>query len=178
MAPTHSQRWLLAAATLVCALFQAQLRAQTIRWQPDVASDAWRTHSKQTGGGTRNTVEQAVVRGKPCLLLHDNDPKLSTNLDTTLDLPDSGLVKGLTLFPATHGDQPNRPNAYLALQLFPKTGGTSIFLTFRRADGTKLKLPLTVNPVPNHHADVNYHDTDTWLGVWTSLLQYAGYSIP
>jgi hypothetical protein len=50
--------------------------------------------------------------------------------------------------------------------------------TFRRADGTKLKLPLTVNPVPNHHADVNYHDTDTWLGVWTSLLQYAGYSIP
>ena len=136
MAPTHLPRWFLAASTLVCALFQAQLRAQTIRWQPDVASDAWRTHSKQTGGGTRNTVEQAVVRGKPCLLLHDNDPKLSTNLDTTLDLPDSGLVKGLTLFPATHGDQPNRPNAYLALQLFPKTGGTSIFLTFRRADGT------------------------------------------
>ena len=50
--------------------------------------------------------------------------------------------------------------------------------TFYRADGAKLKLPLTVNPVPGHHADVNYHDTDTWLRVWTSLLQHAGYTIP
>jgi hypothetical protein len=50
--------------------------------------------------------------------------------------------------------------------------------TFHRADGTKLRLPLTVNPVPNHHADVRHHDTDTWLRVWTSLLQHAGYTIP
>ena len=50
--------------------------------------------------------------------------------------------------------------------------------TFHRADGARLRLPLTVNPVPGHHADVNCHSTRKWFELWTSLLRHAGYSIP
>lgn len=50
--------------------------------------------------------------------------------------------------------------------------------TFHRADGTPLSLPLTVNPVPGHHADLNYHSTRQWLDLWRSLLRQAGYSAP
>jgi len=50
--------------------------------------------------------------------------------------------------------------------------------TFRRADGTRLKLPLTVNPVPGHHADMAFHSTRQWFDLWTSLLRHAGYSTP
>lgn len=47
--------------------------------------------------------------------------------------------------------------------------------TFHRADGTPLKTPLTVNPAPEHNADVNNHNTRQWWLLWTSLLQDAGY---
>ncbi len=48
--------------------------------------------------------------------------------------------------------------------------------TFFRADGTPLKLPLTVNPAPGHHADLDYHFTRHWLDLWHSLLRHAGYA--
>lgn len=50
--------------------------------------------------------------------------------------------------------------------------------TFHRADGTRLRLPLTVNPVPEHHADMAFHSTRQWFDLWTSLLRHAGYSAP
>jgi len=50
--------------------------------------------------------------------------------------------------------------------------------TFHRVDGTRLKLPLTVNPVPGHHADMAFHSTRQWFDLWTSLLRHAGYSTP
>jgi len=50
--------------------------------------------------------------------------------------------------------------------------------TFLRADGTRLRLPMTVNPVPGHHADMAYHSTRRWFDLWTSLLRHAGYSTP
>lgn len=47
---------------------------------------------------------------------------------------------------------------------------------FFRADGTPLKLPLTVNPAPGHHADLDEHFTRHWLELWHSLLHHAGYN--
>jgi hypothetical protein len=47
--------------------------------------------------------------------------------------------------------------------------------SFFRADGTPLKLPLTINPAPDHHADLDYHFTRHWLELWHSLLRHAGY---
>ncbi len=45
--------------------------------------------------------------------------------------------------------------------------------TFWRADGSKLKLPLTVNPAPAHLADVNGHLTQEYWELWLSLLRQA-----
>ena len=42
--------------------------------------------------------------------------------------------------------------------------------TFFRADGSPVKLPLTVNPAPAHNADEKEHHTAGWLRVWMSLL--------
>ncbi len=50
--------------------------------------------------------------------------------------------------------------------------------TFHRADGTRLKLPLTVNPVPGHHADMAFHSTQQWFDLWTSLVRHVGFSVP
>ena len=50
--------------------------------------------------------------------------------------------------------------------------------TFHRADGTRLELPLTVNPIPGHHADVAFHSTRRWFDLWVSLIEHAGYSAP
>ena len=47
--------------------------------------------------------------------------------------------------------------------------------TFHRADGTKVELPLTVNPAPGHHAGIDAGLTRQWWTVWHSLLRDAGY---
>ena len=47
--------------------------------------------------------------------------------------------------------------------------------TFHRADGTKVELPLTVNPAPAHLADVSAHSTQEYWSLWLSLLRHAGY---
>lgn len=46
--------------------------------------------------------------------------------------------------------------------------------TFFRADGTPLKLPLTVNPAPEHHADLDAPFTRPWLDLWHSLVLGSG----
>jgi len=46
--------------------------------------------------------------------------------------------------------------------------------TFHRADGTPLSLPLTVNPIPGHHADLNAHNSKQWWDLWRSILSEAG----
>lgn len=48
--------------------------------------------------------------------------------------------------------------------------------SFFRADGTPLRLPLTTNPAPGHHADIDHHFSGHWLRLWHSLLQHAGYN--
>ena len=50
--------------------------------------------------------------------------------------------------------------------------------TFYRADGTEVKLPLTVNPAPAHNAQLERHSTLQWWDLWTSLLEYAGFYVP
>ncbi len=50
--------------------------------------------------------------------------------------------------------------------------------TFHRADGARVELPLTVNPAPDHNADVNNHATARWWELWYSLLVQAGYERP
>ena len=47
--------------------------------------------------------------------------------------------------------------------------------TFHRADGTRLSLPLTVNPIPGHDANMNHHRTRQWFKLWMSLIQEAGW---
>lgn len=46
--------------------------------------------------------------------------------------------------------------------------------TFNRADGTPLELPLTVNPIPGHDANMDHHSTRQWYALWMSLIQEAG----
>ncbi|MFO7902887.1 MAG: LamG-like jellyroll fold domain-containing protein [Pirellulaceae bacterium] len=48
--------------------------------------------------------------------------------------------------------------------------------TFHRADGTPLELPLTVNPIPGHDADMDHHSTRQWFDLWMSLIREAGWS--
>lgn len=47
--------------------------------------------------------------------------------------------------------------------------------TFHRADGTRLALPLTVNPIPGHNASMNHHAARQWFDLWMSLIQEAGW---
>ena len=47
--------------------------------------------------------------------------------------------------------------------------------TFHRADGSRIHLPLTVNPAPAHNADMRKHLTQAYWKLWRSLLQEAGY---
>jgi len=42
--------------------------------------------------------------------------------------------------------------------------------TFFRADGSRVQLPLTVNPAPMHNADENALQNFEWLRLWMSLL--------
>jgi len=50
--------------------------------------------------------------------------------------------------------------------------------TFHRADGTPLKLPLTVNPIPGHDAHMDRHQSRQWFALWTSLIRHAGHTTP
>lgn len=47
--------------------------------------------------------------------------------------------------------------------------------TFHRADGTRVELPLTVNP-GSGNVDMANHSTNQWWNLWISLLQDAGYT--
>lgn len=47
--------------------------------------------------------------------------------------------------------------------------------TFHRANGSKVELPLTVNPAPSHNADIQSDFTEQWWELWISLLKNAGY---
>lgn len=46
--------------------------------------------------------------------------------------------------------------------------------TFHRADGSGVKLPLTVNPAPEHNAALGSPEQLGW-DVWLSVLKQAGY---
>lgn len=48
--------------------------------------------------------------------------------------------------------------------------------TFHRADGTKVELPLTVNPAPEHDAEIAL--SRQWWNLWASLLNEAAYGVP
>lgn len=47
--------------------------------------------------------------------------------------------------------------------------------TFYRADGQLLKLPLTVNPIPSHNADVNSAVSKRRYDLWVSLVKKFGF---
>jgi hypothetical protein len=53
-------------------------------------------------------------------------------------------------------------------------GGT----TFHRANGKVIRLPLTVNPAPNHNADLNMASSRQWFDLWISLLRQSGFAVP
>jgi hypothetical protein len=46
--------------------------------------------------------------------------------------------------------------------------------TFHRADGSPVKLPLTVNPAPEHNAERGANKTSQWWALWFGLLSQAG----
>jgi CheY-like chemotaxis protein len=47
--------------------------------------------------------------------------------------------------------------------------------TFHRVDGSSVELPLTINPSPDHNADLRNHDGARWWNLWRSLVSEAGY---
>jgi hypothetical protein len=60
--------------------------------------------------------------------------------------------------------------------------------TFHRADGSPVRLPLTVNPAPEHNAEIDcdnthqHHNSDQhltrqWWELWLGLIRHAGYRI-
>lgn len=49
--------------------------------------------------------------------------------------------------------------------------------SWHRADGTRLRLPLTINPASSHNADLRLHETERLWNLWLSLLSEAGYSM-
>jgi len=60
--------------------------------------------------------------------------------------------------------------------------------TFHRADGSPVKLPLTVNPAPEHNAEIDtdntlqkhngdQYTTRQWQELWLGLIKKAGYRI-
>lgn len=48
--------------------------------------------------------------------------------------------------------------------------------TFRRADGSELQLPLTVNPIPDHNADNSLMSGQKRFSLWRSLIRETGYA--
>jgi hypothetical protein len=72
-----------------------------------------------------------------------------------------------------------RPTAVYA---WSDDGGES----FHRADGSEVKLPLTVNPAPEHNAELDVDNTlqhhaggqfatRQWLGLWLELIKETGF---
>lgn len=49
--------------------------------------------------------------------------------------------------------------------------------TFHSVDGTPLQLPLTLNPAPDHNADVMTGARSAYWDSWVSLLEEAGYRV-
>ena len=47
--------------------------------------------------------------------------------------------------------------------------------TFHRADGSRVELPLTINPAPVHNADIDKHADARWWNLYRSLVEEAGY---
>lgn len=47
--------------------------------------------------------------------------------------------------------------------------------TFRRVDGSPVRLPLTVNSAPHHNAAAAPNQVEMWWNLWTSVFQPAGY---
>lgn len=50
--------------------------------------------------------------------------------------------------------------------------------TFHLANGEQVKLPLTLNPAPDHNADISEGNAWEWWKIWTSLIREAGYDVP
>lgn len=50
--------------------------------------------------------------------------------------------------------------------------------TFHRANGSPVRLPLTLNPAPEHNADITNGDEWMWWRLWTSLIREAGFDVP
>lgn len=46
--------------------------------------------------------------------------------------------------------------------------------SFRRADGSPVQLPLSVNPAPSFNADFQTSFTEQWWDLWLTLLEEAG----
>jgi hypothetical protein len=47
--------------------------------------------------------------------------------------------------------------------------------TFRRADGSRIRLPLTSNPAPDHNADVLQGYNEIWVDQWKGLIKRIGF---
>ncbi len=50
--------------------------------------------------------------------------------------------------------------------------------TFHRANGTPVRLPLTLNPAPEYNADIKEDNQWDWWRLWTSLIREAGFDVP
>jgi hypothetical protein len=48
--------------------------------------------------------------------------------------------------------------------------------TFHRADGSVVKVPLTINPAPEHNADIRKDSSRQWWDLWVGLLRSVGYN--
>ena len=87
----------------------------------------------------------------------------------------SGICKGITF------DLENR--MHLQLELCGVRGGghvgnalmyaysDDLGKTFHRADGKRLQLPLTANPIPSHNADQSIEPAKSHFDVWASLVK-------
>lgn len=72
----------------------------------------------------------------------------------------------MTLF----GLQEKAYYSYDDLYAYSDDDGRSFF----RADGSSVKLPLTVNPAPEFNADVTRNSNGQWLHLWLDMLRLAG----
>ncbi len=67
-------------------------------------------------------------------------------------------------------DEDNQ-NLNRRIYAYSEDGGRS----FRRADGSEVKAPLTVNPLPQNNADLDSNSAIDWFDLWQSLIRYAGF---
>lgn len=71
----------------------------------------------------------------------------------------------------TYGYDTNRRARSAELFAYSDDGGK----TFRRADGSSVKLPLTSNPAPEHNADTLKGYNEIWITQWTELIRRIGF---